>query len=546
MSTRLYLRQPLSALLHLRSGEATSPLKATISIVDLEDNPTFTALSYSWKRDIDWFNRKEANKSFNPPSKRMFSWLPGLYTTQRPSSTLPEVSANRPEEPRPVISNEKFRLDVYPNLWDALVQLRRSRSGVESTYWIDVVCINQEDLQERAKQVGMMDRIYWEARDVLVWLGAVGKPIMNSVKGLMQEDFGAGPEPGEKEVNELARRHVSDIVQGDDTKAQGRGTLRINVNFKGKQDIRRGINFVKKFAAVFIVISPRWFQRVWTVQEYLLSGKAIFLCGEAEFTPEQLERMMAWMFDPSRSLSLKIMSAQFSEFVGPQHGIRFESIPLMLNSGRKVTDVRDSAYAGLGVVYPDDVKIDQSIKEADGSQPANADAGADEDGKLRSKKLWSVLVPDCTVSTEEALLNLFACLLSHPDNITLLSYAGQTGEYIPSMSGMPRATLDFATGTRPSTSPSWHHVPSSLASRTQPPFKHIGGRFDACTSIPNQPRISANGKELSLLAQTIDTVRTGVGLRGPERRLYSAVRNFQNTLSFSSSWESSCHILPES
>jgi hypothetical protein len=38
-------------------------------------------------------------------------------------------------------------------------------------YWIDALCINQEDILERSQQVKRMHRIYHEARAIVVWLG---------------------------------------------------------------------------------------------------------------------------------------------------------------------------------------------------------------------------------------------------------------------------------------------------------------------------------------------------------------------------------------
>ena len=39
--------------------------------------------------------------------------------------------------------------------------------------WTDGVCINQADVDERSSQVGMMEDIYKEARELQIWLGEV-------------------------------------------------------------------------------------------------------------------------------------------------------------------------------------------------------------------------------------------------------------------------------------------------------------------------------------------------------------------------------------
>lgn len=58
---------------------------------------------------------------------------------------------------------------VTRNLYGALRRLRDS--DLPRTLWIDAICINQADLQERALQVQIMARIYAYAVSVSVWLG---------------------------------------------------------------------------------------------------------------------------------------------------------------------------------------------------------------------------------------------------------------------------------------------------------------------------------------------------------------------------------------
>ncbi|KAK3355927.1 heterokaryon incompatibility protein-domain-containing protein [Neurospora tetraspora] len=82
------------------------------------------------------------------------------------------------EEPHPVmIRDEKDRknilasvsMSVNRNLYSALRRLRRRQEP--QTLWIDLVCIKQSDLKERAQQVELMGEIYSSAHTVYVWLG---------------------------------------------------------------------------------------------------------------------------------------------------------------------------------------------------------------------------------------------------------------------------------------------------------------------------------------------------------------------------------------
>lgn len=59
---------------------------------------------------------------------------------------------------------------VGENLWDALHHLRRECQG--KLFWIDAICIDQDNLDERNLQVSMMNQIYFRAQTVIVWLGS--------------------------------------------------------------------------------------------------------------------------------------------------------------------------------------------------------------------------------------------------------------------------------------------------------------------------------------------------------------------------------------
>ncbi|KAG9499543.1 hypothetical protein J7337_007999 [Fusarium musae] len=78
----------------------------------------------------------------------------------------------RPAAPHQDILVNGARMAVTRNLYDALVQLRRCqriRQGFK--LWIDAICINQDDLIERGRQVTRMRDIYQSAWQVVIWAG---------------------------------------------------------------------------------------------------------------------------------------------------------------------------------------------------------------------------------------------------------------------------------------------------------------------------------------------------------------------------------------
>lgn len=61
------------------------------------------------------------------------------------------------------------QVNIRENLWSALVNLRDARE--ERVLWIDAICINQADVEERNRQVQLMAYIFSRAKEVIVWLG---------------------------------------------------------------------------------------------------------------------------------------------------------------------------------------------------------------------------------------------------------------------------------------------------------------------------------------------------------------------------------------
>lgn len=63
-------------------------------------------------------------------------------------------------------------LDITKNCHAALRQLRSSAGSVMMPLlWVDSICINQEDEEEKVGQISLMQDIYNLAQEVVVWLG---------------------------------------------------------------------------------------------------------------------------------------------------------------------------------------------------------------------------------------------------------------------------------------------------------------------------------------------------------------------------------------
>jgi len=104
-----------------------------------------------------------------------------------------------------ILIGHKFK--VTANLYEVLAQLQLDSDLSESGLHIrvDAICINQSDIKERASQVKMMARIFFEALSVIAWVGnpdsdvtlevGVIKAFLDSVHHTSEEDMQAALVP---------------------------------------------------------------------------------------------------------------------------------------------------------------------------------------------------------------------------------------------------------------------------------------------------------------------------------------------------------------
>jgi hypothetical protein len=64
---------------------------------------------------------------------------------------------------------DRTSVEVRGNLWQFLRLMQKEKQT--EYFWVDALCINQTDLDERSSQVAMMGRVCSSAAKVIVWLG---------------------------------------------------------------------------------------------------------------------------------------------------------------------------------------------------------------------------------------------------------------------------------------------------------------------------------------------------------------------------------------
>ena len=83
------------------------------------------------------------------------------------------------KEDDPTILVNGAMCQIRQNLWDFLSAIQRSKKNSENPLilWIDALCIDQRNINERNHQVAMMGRIYSLASCVFAWVGPAKPPL---------------------------------------------------------------------------------------------------------------------------------------------------------------------------------------------------------------------------------------------------------------------------------------------------------------------------------------------------------------------------------
>ena len=140
---------------------------------------------------------------------------------------------------------------ISKNLDKALGRLRHE---TESCFlWIDLVCINQQDLDERKQQVQLMYRIFGQAKRVTAYLGEEADGSQN-VPNFLRQIQAAAPIP---------ESDTMDLWSEQDLE-----TLRLPPYGD------KAWTMLQRF------VMRSWFVRVWIMQEALAARSLDFMCGE--------------------------------------------------------------------------------------------------------------------------------------------------------------------------------------------------------------------------------------------------------------------------
>jgi hypothetical protein len=137
-----------------------------------------------------------------------------------------------------------YDVEVTQRLYAAFQQLRYAQT--KRTLWVDQVCIDQEDSEEKGNQIGLMRTIYRRCSLCLIWLGDISS----------RERFST-------QDAEVALDFIHVVAY--------RKTVKTSHIFVSDND--DGQRARKSFESLILGGNP-WWSRVWTLQEASLPSTA--------------------------------------------------------------------------------------------------------------------------------------------------------------------------------------------------------------------------------------------------------------------------------
>ncbi|KAI4281776.1 MAG: hypothetical protein L6R38_003431 [Xanthoria sp. 2 TBL-2021] len=284
-----------------------APIHISLEINVLSDGevPEFEALSYVWGDASD---------------------LLDIFLETSPSK--------RPElrETDDIDSIEWRTLRVTKNLFEALKHLRlEDRPRV---LWIDAICVDQQNLEERGHQVLRMPNIYTSAKGVIVWLGPESDDTAIAMNAI--QDLGSRITV-DWDLQTMAPASESDF-DPDSEKSYGA--------VEPSPQVWRSIHNL---------LGRAWFERLWIIQEVCLAGKNTHVvCGSVKISYEHFGNGICYLLnwkdvDNSQVEGLWDMVEQLLVL---SNKTTFSDLDWVLAQTRQsqCSDQRDRIYAILSLV----------------------------------------------------------------------------------------------------------------------------------------------------------------------------------------------------
>lgn len=234
---------------HRARDNLEDDLHISLHDYSLSSCPGFVALSYTWG---------QASCTLDDEKPQIFTHVERCYPIMCDSKIILGT-----HNLRSALRYLRFRSQVHSDSKNENIHFEDSNAKDEihhfetsKFFWIDAICIDQDDVEEKQQQIPLMDRIYRTAESCLVWLGEADQWSSAALNLLFKIAM----------TEELVKGYYSTEMG-----AKARARIRF----------QRLMNETPEslILATQIFLSRSWFSRVWTLQEVVLPVKVAAICG---------------------------------------------------------------------------------------------------------------------------------------------------------------------------------------------------------------------------------------------------------------------------
>ncbi|KAF1966268.1 hypothetical protein BU23DRAFT_487264 [Bimuria novae-zelandiae CBS 107.79] len=211
----------------------------------------------------------------------------------------------------------------------------------EDWWWIDSLCINLADSQEREQQVRIMADIYKKARRTMVWLG--------------EEVEGDSDCRG-------AVRFLHDLQNLQPFIGKNAAIVRANL---------RSPDLTAHWISVSNLLARPWWSRVWTLQEMIMPSEVRFYCGATSISRGKFkaamysiflcsvgERDMEYELVPRHAFDAAFNRRRVHQLHVNPNGRGLSLVAVLAYLGNhSASDPRDRIYSVLGLITPRDRRL---------------------------------------------------------------------------------------------------------------------------------------------------------------------------------------------
>ncbi|KAK8063081.1 hypothetical protein PG997_015178 [Apiospora hydei] len=227
------------------------------------------------------------------------------------------------------------KVSVTGNLLSALRHLR-SRSQ-DRMLWIDALCIDQANDEEKGQQVGQMRLVYQYADNVLIWLGLGSEDTDSSMEMMTMLDV---------RVMQRGDRHTRPLQVWYEEWFALRAECGIHPQYSDR----------RLAAGLSDLLDRPWFQRVWVLQEVACARVATVVCGVHSVSTRTFAMLpLVWgleKVDPHVQAVLELMPGPMRrDSSGTESGDDDRTLATLLKKFEhsKASVKLDRVYALLGI-----------------------------------------------------------------------------------------------------------------------------------------------------------------------------------------------------